>query len=325
MKRVVIIIGCVIAALGLILTIAVFVLASRFEGKIAAPNTPYPQIKASTDPEVIKRGEYLVRAIGHCGQCHGDYQRLKPEGNKPDMALSGGFEFDMPPIGKLYSANLSSDPETGIGRRSDAELARTIRAGVLPDGQISVFMRYGTAKFSDEDLTAAISYLRTLPPVKKAVPRPEIGTIGKALFSLLTLSPNMEPAPKHVPPAGEPSVERGEYLAEHVVGCVPCHSHVDMSTFMPVGPKAGGGDPGPSPDKSGKEFVPPNLTSHPTGITGRLSEDAFVARIRAGRAYAASIMPWEDFGRASESDLRSIYRYLKKLPPVDNDVGPTYR
>src|SRR5262245_15591029 len=113
-KRVAIIIGCVIAALGLLLTIAVFVLASRFEGKIAAPNTPYPKITASTDPEVIKRGEYLVRSIGHCGQCHGDYQRPTPKGNKADMALSGAFEFDMPPIGKLYSANLTSDPETGI-------------------------------------------------------------------------------------------------------------------------------------------------------------------------------------------------------------------
>src|SRR5688572_12313652 len=108
MKRVAIVIGCVIAALGLNLTIAVLVLASRFEVRIAAPNTPYPKITASTDPELIKRGEYVVRAIGHCGQCHGDYSRLKPEGNKPDMALSGGFEFDMGPIGKLYSANLTS-------------------------------------------------------------------------------------------------------------------------------------------------------------------------------------------------------------------------
>ncbi len=325
MKRVAIIIGCVIAALGLILTIAVFVLAGRFEGKISAPNTPYPKIKASTDPEMIKRGEYVVRAMGHCGQCHGDYPRMKPELNKADMPLSGAFKFEMAPIGTLYSANLTPDPETGIGRRSDAELARTLRSGVLPDGTISVFMRYSAAKFSDDDLTAAISYLRSLPPVKRAVPKPEITTIGKAMLSLMNMTPNMEPAPKHVPPSDDPSLERGEYLAEHVVGCVPCHSHIDMSTMALAGPKAGGGDPGPSPDKSGKEFVPPNLTSHPTGMTGRLSEDAFIARIRAGRAYVASIMPWEDFGRLRESDLRSVYRYLKKLPPVDNDVGPTYR
>jgi hypothetical protein len=73
------------------------------------------------------------------------------------------------------------------------------------------------------------------------------------------------------------------------------------------------------------EFVAPNLTSHSTGMTGKLSEDAFVSRLQGGRAYASSIMPWENFRDISDSDLRSIYRYLKSLPPVDRDRGPSYR
>jgi hypothetical protein len=47
--------------------------------------------------------------------------------------------------------------------------------------------------------------------------------------------------------------------------------------------------------------------------------------MRAGRVYASSIMPWENLSRASDADLRSIYRYLRTLPPVQNDVGATYR
>jgi hypothetical protein len=73
------------------------------------------------------------------------------------------------------------------------------------------------------------------------------------------------------------------------------------------------------------EFVAPNLTSHPTGVTGRLSEDQFVARLRGGRVFPFSIMPWENFALTTDADLRSVYRYLRTLPGVDADVGPSYR
>ena len=73
------------------------------------------------------------------------------------------------------------------------------------------------------------------------------------------------------------------------------------------------------------EYWPPNLTSHPTGITGQLDEDTFVARLKSGRRHASSIMPWENFGATSDADLRSVYQYLRTLPPVDRDEGPTYR
>ena len=97
-------------------------------------------------------------------------------------------------------------------------------------------------------------------------------------------------------------------------------------TFERSGPLCGGGTVDASHgDDHDKEFVPPNLTSHPTGITGKLDEDQFLARIRAGRVYTSSIMPWENLGQMTDSDLRSVYRYLRSLPPVDRDVGPTYR
>jgi hypothetical protein len=34
-------------------------------------------------------------------------------------------------------------------------------------------------------------------------------------------------------------------------------------------------------------------------------------------------MPWQGFSKMDEDDLRAIYRYLKSLPPVMNDAGPT--
>lgn len=325
MKKVLIAVAVVLGVMVVIIGVGVLVLASSLDRKLAAPDTPFPEVTASTDPAVIARGEYIVRTVGHCTQCHGDYPRENPSANSPTVPLSGGFEFPMGPMGTLYSANLTPDPETGIGKRTDRELARTISTGVLANGQLSVFMRYSAANLSADDVVAVVSYLRTLPPTKKAVPPPALTTLGRALFATMTFTPDLAPQPEHVPPAEEPSVKRGEYLAESVALCVGCHSHIDMATFLPMGPKAGGGDPDPSPDGSDMEFTPPNLTAHPTGMTGKLDEEKFIERFRAGRAFPASKMPWENLSRMSESDLRSIYRFLRTLPPIDNDVGPTYR
>ena len=52
-----------------------------------------------------------------------------------------------------------------------------------------------------------------------------------------------------------------------------------------------------------------------------MSEDAFVARFRAGRVIPHSPMPWHGFQRMSDDDLRAIYRYLKTVPAVHRDVG----
>lgn len=327
MKKALVVAVVVLGVLVVALLVAVVVLASRHEEAAAQSNAPYPELAATTDPATIARGEYLVRTVAHCSQCHGDYPRANPAANTPDVPLSGGFEFKMGPLGTLVSANLTPDPETGIGRRTDRELARTITTGVLANGQLSIFMRYSASNLSADDVVGVLSYLRAQQPVKKAVPGPALTLLGKAAFGTMTLSADVSPLPTHVPEGDEPSVARGEYLAEHVALCVGCHSHVDLTTLLPVGPKAGGGDPDPSPGEADAdmEFVPPNLTAHPTGMTGKLDEAQFVARFRSGRAYPSSKMPWENFSRMRESDLRSLYRYLKSLPPIDNDVGPTWR
>jgi mono/diheme cytochrome c family protein len=317
-------------ALGAVLAIGVggaFALVSRGHARLYAEETPYPDLAASKDPAVIERGRYLVNGPAHCTQCHGDYARSNPSANVADLALSGGFEFAMGPLGTMYASNLTPDDTTGIGRRSDKELARTLRHGVLSDGRISFFMRHAASRLSDEDTVAVLSYLRSREPIQREIPEGGFAPFGKALMGIAELGPNHDPAPKHVPESSTPSVERGEYLAEHVVHCVGCHSAFDPLTFQASGPKAGGALPDPSHgDDKDKEFAAPNLTSDPkTGVTGKLDEEQFVTRLRAGRAFVSSIMAWENIGRMSDADLRSIYRYLRTLPPVENDVGPTYR
>jgi hypothetical protein len=80
--------------------------------------------------------------------------------------------LDIAPL-KAYPANITRDPETGIGKRTGAQLAKAIREGVRPDksvnGPPTPIDSY--RQMADDDLAAIIAYLRAQPAVRKVVPR----------------------------------------------------------------------------------------------------------------------------------------------------------
>jgi mono/diheme cytochrome c family protein len=327
MKKALKILGMVVAGLVVVIGLAVGYAGATAMGRLQFPDTKLPQLEASTDPAVIEQGRYLVHSTAHCSGCHSTDDRDHPEKVKT-APLRGGLAFAMGPLGTRYAPNLTPHA-TGIGKRSDAELARAIQAGILPGGELSFFMRIASAVPSDQDVVAIVSYLRSLQPVTNDVPQGEWKLFGKVLltYAFPPLTPRTDPGPKHVSPSDTPSLERGKYLAENLMLCTACHTKTDPKTFKPFGPVAGGSLPDPSHGNDDKdmEFVAPNLTSHPTGVTGRMDEAAFLARMKAGRAFKSSIMPWENFSTVTDADLKSLYVFLKSLPAVDNDVGPTYR
>src|SRR5262249_10139083 len=152
---------------------------------------------AEGDAATVARGKYLVTTAG-CHDCHTPWH-LGPSGPEPDMsrALSGHPEslvIDRPPVlppgpwiaaashtttahygpsGVSFTANLTPDPERGLGKWTAATFMQTIRTGrhmgrgrqVLPPMPIQVYRN-----FTDEDLTAIFSYLRTVRPIKNRVP-----------------------------------------------------------------------------------------------------------------------------------------------------------
>lgn len=285
---------------------------------------PAPKIRASTDPAVIAQGEYVVHALAHCQQCHQAHEYAEHHAMDPDReALAGGWKANGGPFGTFYPANLTPDRETGLGDVPDEIVARTIRHGVKRDGKLSINMSM-VAPMADEDLVAVVSYLRSIPPRVNPRPPPEVTFVTKAVS--LLFEPHVEEPPPYVP-AGGISVERGRYLANGPAGCYVCHTALDFSTFRP-GPDRFAGEPLGEPDPTDAAFVisAPNLTPDPeTGWITAWSEDAFVARFRAGRVYEGSKMPWEVFGRMTDDDLRSIYRYLRSLPPMRKEIGPGRR
>ena len=307
---------------GLLLAVVVLLfLTIQFRWKRTF-EAPTPDLKATTDSATIERGRYLAYSAAGCAYCHlpkADWARLDA-GEQPP--LSGNHVFPLP-FGQLHSPNLTPDATTGIGRRSDGEIARILRHGVRADHRAAFpFMEF--QNLSDADLVAVLSFLRSQPPVVNAVPDMKYNLLGKALmsFAIAPTSPATPPPAKS--PAG-PSVERGAYLANDVSSCVSCHTNRNDTGDL-IGPKFAGGQVMDIEDDPEHVFVTPNLTPDPT--TGHIyswSEEDFVARFRKGRVLSAALMPWGAYGRMTDDDVRSIYRYLRSLPPAVNAVGEIYR
>jgi len=119
----------------------------------------------------LKRGEYLA-TIMDCTGCHTPGALV----GQPDKAreLSGSeVGFKIPGAGIFYPPNLTSDPETGIGHWSEADIVKAVRTGVRPDGRVLVpIMPYHSyARLTDGDAHALAAYLKSVPPVNHAVPK----------------------------------------------------------------------------------------------------------------------------------------------------------
>lgn len=146
--------------------------------------------------EQVKRGEYLI-TTGLCHDCHTPL-KMTPNGPEPDMsrALSGhpqDFAVKAPaqlaepwvaattgtltawsgPWGVSFSANLTPDPETGIGRWTEADFVRALRTGIRPDGlELHPFMPWRQfSRITDDDASALFRYLRILRPIRSEIPR----------------------------------------------------------------------------------------------------------------------------------------------------------
>lgn len=260
----------------------------------------------------LERGRYLVEVLGACGNCH---TPKGPEGDLPGKHLAGGFQLD-DTFGTWITPNITPDPETGIGRWTDAEIIRAIRDGKRPDGQTlgppMPFDLY--RRLADSDVKPMVAYLRTIAPVRQAVPRSQYK---------IPLPPAYRPPVGSVPdPPRQDPVKYGEYLAGPVAHCMECHT-----PFLPEG----------RPDTSrhgagGFQFVGPwgvsysaNLTPDPETGLGTWKDGEIIAALYGARRSGGRVlppMPTQHYSQGiAERDLRAIIAYLRSLPPIRNKVS----
>lgn len=258
---------------------------------------------------LLQRGTYLVRGIVACGNCH----TPKGPGGVPiaNMEMAGGFEIELPHIGKTVTSNITPDKETGIGRWTDQQVITAIREGKRPDGTtigppMPIEMYRG---MSDRDVRAIVVYLRSLKPVKHVV--------AKSVYQI-PLPPAYGPPVKHVAEVSrKDEVAYGHYLASALGHCIECHTprlkdgRLDMS-------KVGAG---------GQEFLGPtgvvisrNLTPDPqTGIGHWSDQDiknAITKGVRPDGSKLAPPMAFAWFATIKQNDLNAIVAYLRSLKPV---------
>ncbi len=151
-----------------------------------------------SDTDRIALGKYRVTTSG-CHDCHTPW-KMGEKGPEPDMSrmLSGhpeGSELSpapRPPApwvmsasatntawagpwGVSFTANLTPDAETGLGKWTLRNFKEAIRTGrhmgrgreILPPMPIPMYKH-----FTDADLEAIFAYLQSIPPVRNRVPEP---------------------------------------------------------------------------------------------------------------------------------------------------------
>jgi mono/diheme cytochrome c family protein len=281
-------------------------------GHTHVPLPGVPQA-VSRDTASAERGETIVRSIAVCGGCH------SAEAKNPDGALTGGKEFRDWRIGVTRASNLTPDPETGLGSWSEAEIVRAIRNGERKDGRLlAPVMPYEWFhEMSDDDAFAVARYLKSLPAVRNEVKQNPnfIFKLGKLLF----LKP--KPASSISAPPHGASAEYGGYLAQHVGLCGECHTPRTGLLQKPDRGHLFAGVKNPPKDFPEK---PSNLTPDPDTGIGKWTEDDFVRALRTGKDPSGDeinpFMPWPALKRMSDDDLHAMYRYLKGLTPIHNQV-----
>lgn len=161
--------------------------------------TPGPAATPPPSEALVARGKYLV-TIGACNDCHTP-MKMGDKGPEPDMdrMLSGHpASMVLPPAptlpegpwlvvssasntawsgpwGTSYTANLTPHDVTGLGQWTLRNFRDTLRTGkhmgrgraILPPMPWPMYQH-----FTDEDIEAIYSYLRTVPAIDNKVPDP---------------------------------------------------------------------------------------------------------------------------------------------------------
>jgi mono/diheme cytochrome c family protein len=262
--------------------------------------------------DLVRRGRYLAIA-GDCASCH------TARGGRP---FQGGLGLETP-FGIIYSANLTSDRENGIGGWTDDQFYRAIHEGIAPDGKhlypALPYPHFTIVSRAESD--AILAYLKTIPPIHYSPPGNRLPFPIDIRASLIGWNAlNFSPHGFKGNPANSPQWNRGAYLVEGLGHCGACHTPKNVLGAEISGQAYRGAVI--------ENWVAPDLTGNPRTGLGRWSKDDLVQFLRTGRnehanasglmgevvAYSTSLL--------SDADLEAIATYIKSLPPSPDQAVP---
>ena len=258
----------------------------------------------------MARGEYLAAAAG-CEGCHTDAKN-------GGRAYAGGRALTTP-FGTFYAPNITPDPDTGIGRWSDAQFLNALREGARPDGSnyFPVFPYPSFTKITDDDARAIKAYLFAQPAVRQSNRAHDVAFPFSWRFllngwKLLFFNPGpFRPAPER-----SEAYNRGAYLVTALAHCGECHTPRNWFGATEPSRFLAGTSHGPD----GKAV--PNITpDSKTGI-GNWSDDDIVTLLKDGQTpdfdFVGGAMAEvvKDTARLTDDDRRAIAVFLHSVPAV---------
>jgi mono/diheme cytochrome c family protein len=270
-------------------------------GLVALLTEPIPN---GPNADLIRRGRYLTIA-GDCVSCH------TRRGGRP---FEGGLGLETP-FGIIYSANLTSDRDNGIGAWTADQFFRALHDGVAPGGRhlypALPYPHFTIVSRGDSD--AILTYLKTVPAVRYGQPANRLPFPIDIRASLIGWDAlNFSPHAFRSNPGASAQWNRGAYLVEGLAHCGACHT-----------PKNALGAELQDQAYRGaavENWVAPDLTGNARTGLGHWSTGDVIQYLRTGRnthsnaaglmgevvAYSTSLL--------SDSDLAAIAAYLKSLP-----------
>jgi len=256
--------------------------------------------------DLVKRGEYLARA-GDCIACH------TADKGRP---FAGGVPIGTP-FGTLYTPNITPDPDTGIGRWSDADFLRAMQQGIGKGGEhlYPAFPYPEYTRVTERDLLAIRAYLNTLAPIRYTPPRNDLSfPFNQRWLMFFWKMFNFHEGRFTPDPKQSPQWNRGAYLVEGLAHCEECHTPRNFMQGLKSSDRFSG-----EVQAGWRAF---NITPDKAGGIGNWSDGDLVHYLATGvapRANAAGPMAdvvADSTQYLTPEDLRSISVYLRSVPPV---------
>ncbi len=274
-------------------------------GDPASKQVPAPATPAATGDALVARGKYLAD-VAHCTACHTADNGEAFAGSRP-MGT---------PFGTLYTSNITSDKETGIGNWSEKDFEGALRRGVAKDGSyIYPAMPYiQFTKITDDDIHALYTYFRTVKPVRQVTKKNEMKfpfnvRIGIAGWQAMYLK-----KARYVRDTSQSADwNRGAYLVQSLGHCEACHSPTNIA----MAPKKGQALQGNVVD----HWFAPDISGGQFSSIKDWDQQQIATLLKTGhndknQAVVGPMQETVDLGtsKMSDIDLNAIAVYLKNQP-----------
>lgn len=263
------------------------------------------------DADAATKGAYIAR-MADCAACH------TAKGGEP---FAGGRALVLP-FGTIYTPNLTPDPETGIGKWTDADFLNAVHRGIAPDGSryYPAFPYPSYTLLSDADALAIKAYLFSLKPVKQAN-KPNSFTFPYDQRWLMTIwSALFNPDHRFRPLEGQSAEwNRGAYLAEAAGHCGECHTPRNLMQALDQRRKFAGG--------VAEGWNAYNISADKMSGIGDWSAEDLASYLSSGHATGRGVAsgPMAEavelsLSTLTKSDIGAIVAYLRSVPAVASDL-----